>query len=315
MILGTAAYMAPEQARGKKIDRRVDIWAFGVVFYEMLTGVRLFEGESVAESLGLIFSREPDLTSLPPTTPPGIKRIIGRCLVKDPRQRLRDAGDARLLIDDALEGRADPASSAATATPAATPAARAWWPIVAACALVAIAAAAAGWFARRPDDTGPEVSEFAQVTDQLGVETTPSLSPDGKSVVYAKINGADSALYVQRLGGRVPQRISPPAPAQDAQPAFSPDGERIAFRSGRDGGGIFVMSITGESVTRLLDSGYYPSWSPDGNQIVVSTTNFDTPTDISIADDAIESREREDRRGAQSAGICASPAARVVTVG
>jgi len=281
VILGTAAYMAPEQARGKKIDRRVDIWAFGVVFYEMLTGRRLFEGESVAETLGLIFSREPDLKALPADTPPGVRRIIGRCLVKDPRQRLRDAGDARLLIDDALEGRADPASSAAIATPAATRAARAWWPIVAACALIAIAAAAAGWFARRPDDTGPVVSEFAQVTDQLGVETTPSLSPDGKSVVYAKINGADSALYVQRLGGRVPQRISPPAPTQDAQPAFSPDGERIAFRSGRDGGGIFVMSITGESVTRLLDSGYYPSWSPDGNQIVVSTTNFDTPTDIS----------------------------------
>src|SRR6478672_9543298 len=81
VILGTAAYMAPEQARGKKIDRRVDIWAFGVVFYEMLTGIRLFDGESVAETLGMIFSREPDLTALPAATPPGIKRIIGRCLV------------------------------------------------------------------------------------------------------------------------------------------------------------------------------------------------------------------------------------------
>jgi eukaryotic-like serine/threonine-protein kinase len=280
VILGTAAYMAPEQARGKKIDRRVDIWALGVVFYEMLTGIRLFEGESVAETLGLIFSREPDLTALPPSTPPGIKRIIGRCLVKDPRQRLRDAGDARLLIDDALEGKIDPGSGAAAATPAAASSSRSLWTLVAACGIVGIAAGGAGWFARRPADAGPTVSEFAQVTDQLGVETTPSLSPDGKSVVYAKLTGLDSALYLQRIGGRVPQRLSPLAPAQDAQPAFSPDGERIAFRSGRDGGGIFVMSITGESVTRLLDSGFNPSWSPDGNQVVVSTTYFDTPTDL-----------------------------------
>ena len=281
VILGTAAYMAPEQARGKKIDRRVDIWAFGVVLYEMLTGIRLFEGESVAETLGLIFSREADLNALPAGTPPGVRRIIGRCLVKDPRQRLRDAGDARLLIDDALEGRGDPASGASAATPAATSSSRSLWTLIAACGLVAIAAGGAGWFSRRPPDAGPTVSEFAQVTDQLGVETTPSMSPDGKSVVYAKVNGSDSALYLQRIGGRVPQRISPPAPAQDAQPAFSPDGERIAFRSGRDGGGIFIMSVTGESVTRLLDSGYFPSWSPDGNEVVVCTTDFDTPTDIS----------------------------------
>ena len=132
VILGTAAYMAPEQARGKKIDRRVDIWAFGVVFYEMLTGVRLFEGESVAETLGLIFSREPDLTALPPTTPPGIKRIIGRCLVKDPRQRLRDAGDARLLIDDALEGRGDPVSSGPVAAGGDAAKAGRSWPVQAA---------------------------------------------------------------------------------------------------------------------------------------------------------------------------------------
>jgi Tol biopolymer transport system component len=279
VILGTAAYMAPEQARGKKIDRRVDIWAFGVVFYEMLTGQRLFEGESVAETLGLIFSREPDLNALPSTTPAGIKRIIGRCLVKDPRQRLRDAGDARLLIDDAIEGKGDPASGA-VAPPAAVPATRSPWTPVAACAVVAIGAGLAGWFARRPAEAGPTVAEFSQVTDQLGVETTPSISPDGKSVVYAKFAGQDNALYVQRIGGRVPQRLSPAAPAHDSQPAFSPDGERIAFRSERDGGGIFLMSATGESVTRLLDSGFFPSWSPDGSEIVVSSTSFDTPTDV-----------------------------------
>jgi Tol biopolymer transport system component len=282
VILGTAAYMAPEQARGKKIDRRVDIWAFGVVFYEMLTGVRLFEAESVAETLGLIFSREPDLTALPPTTPPGIKRIIGRCLVKDPRQRLRDAGDARLLIDDALEGRGDPVSSGPVAAGGDAAKAGRPWPVqAAALAVVGAACLAVGWWMKPAPAASPQVASFTQVTDQPGVETTPSLSPDGKSVVYAKTIGTDTALYLLRIGGRSPIRLSPTAPAQDQQPVFSPDGERIAFRSDREGSGVFLMTATGESVTRLIDFGYTPSWSPDGTEIVVSPGTFSSPTDIS----------------------------------
>jgi len=282
VILGTAAYMAPEQARGKKIDRRVDIWAFGVVFYEMLTGIRLFEGESVAETLGLIFSREPDLTALPPTTPPGIQRIIGRCLVKDPRQRLRDAGDARLLIDDALEGRGDPVSSGPVAAGGdAAKAGRSWPGQAAALAVVGAACLAVGWWMKPAPVASPQVASFTQVTDQPGVETTPSLSPDGKSVVYAKTIGTDTALYLLRIGGRSPIRLSPNAPARDQQPAFSPDGERIAFRSDREGSGVFLMTATGESVTRLIDFGYTPSWSPGGAEIVVSPGNFYSPINIS----------------------------------
>src|SRR4029079_8203772 len=126
--------------------RRVDIWAFGVVFYEMLTGVRLFEGGTVAETIRLIFSREPDVQSLPAGTPASVRRIIGRCLVKDPRQRLRDAGDARLLIDDALEGRGDPSTpgsggASATMPPPATARVRGLLLALGA-AVVAIAAAA-----------------------------------------------------------------------------------------------------------------------------------------------------------------------------
>src|SRR6188768_3906807 len=86
VILGTAAYMAPEQAKGKAVDRRADIWAFGVIVYEMLTGTRVFEGESIPETLGLIFSREPDLAALPAATPPRARRLVARCLVKDPKQ-------------------------------------------------------------------------------------------------------------------------------------------------------------------------------------------------------------------------------------
>ena len=122
---------------------------------------------------------------------------------------------------------------------------------------------------------------FDRVTDEAGVETTPAISPDGKSVVYAKTVGLDTALYLLRVGSKTPQRLSGESPAHDSQPAFSPDGDRIAFRSERDGGGIFLMSATGESVTRLTSAGYSPCWSPDGREIVVSPNTFATPTDLS----------------------------------
>src|SRR5215213_3072183 len=96
MIMGTAAYMAPEQAKGKTVDRRADIWAFGIVLYEMLTGRRAFDGDDISTTLASVLMREPEWTALPSNTPPAIRGLVERCLVKDPRQRLRDMGDARL---------------------------------------------------------------------------------------------------------------------------------------------------------------------------------------------------------------------------
>ena len=135
MILGTAAYMSPEQARGKTVDKRADIWSFGVVLYEMLTGTRLFAGDSVPETLGLIFSHEPNLATLPSATPARVRALMARCLVKDPRQRLRDIGDARLD----LEGAGD---TPAAASP--VPARGSLWRAVP-WALAAAASLLAGW--------------------------------------------------------------------------------------------------------------------------------------------------------------------------
>ena len=101
-VLGTAAYMSPEQARGKSVDRRSDIWAFGVVLYEMLTGTRAFQGEAVADCLAKIIERNPDYDALPPDVPPSIRQLVFRCLEKDQRERLRDIGDARIEIKQAL---------------------------------------------------------------------------------------------------------------------------------------------------------------------------------------------------------------------
>ena len=152
MILGTAAYMAPEQARGKAVDKRADIWAFGCVLYEMLTGTRLFGGDSVPETLGLIFSREPDLATLPAATPARVRTLIARCLVKDPRQRLRDIGEARLALDDAR----DPPGAV---QPSPVPALLRWvpWGIAAAAVLVA---AWALWSRTGLTTTAPQVTHL-----------------------------------------------------------------------------------------------------------------------------------------------------------
>jgi Tol biopolymer transport system component len=119
--------------------------------------------------------------------------------------------------------------------------------------------------------------KFAQLTDQPGWERFPSLSPDGKSVAYASRTTGNWDIYLQRVGGRNPINLTKDSLADDSQPAFSPDGEWIAFRSERGGGGIFVMGATGESVRRLTDSGHNPAWSPDGREIAYATEVVSDP--------------------------------------
>src|SRR5439155_20428256 len=106
-VLGTAAYMSPEQARGKTVDRRTDLWAFGCVLYEMLTGRRAFGGDTTSDTIAAILDREPDWSALPPATPASLRRLLYRCLEKDPKRRLRDAADARLELDEPVEAHAD----------------------------------------------------------------------------------------------------------------------------------------------------------------------------------------------------------------
>jgi Tol biopolymer transport system component len=121
---------------------------------------------------------------------------------------------------------------------------------------------------------------YVQLTDASGVEGRPSLSPDGKSLVYVSSAGGNSGVHLLRVGGRNSVDLTADSPADDMQPAFSPDGEQIAFRSEREGGGIFVMGTTGESVRRVTSFGYTPAWSPDGKRLVVSSDTFVFPTDL-----------------------------------
>jgi Tol biopolymer transport system component len=283
VILGTAAYMAPEQARGKAVDKRADIWAFGIVVSEMLTGRRTFEGDEMSDVLAAVLRQDIDWKALPGDTPARLRRLLERCLERDVKQRLRDIGEARVEIGKVERGEPDSAPAAVAGAGAARMSSRTQALVAAALVAGALLMFAADRYLGRSSAAGtlgPPVGAFTQVTDLAGVERSPTLSPDGKSVVYAKSVEGDTDLYLQRIGSRNAVRLTTGSPAADWQPAFSPDGERIAFRSERDGGGIFLMTASGESVTRLTDVGYSPSWSPDGREIVVSPRVYGLPTDV-----------------------------------
>ena len=232
-----------------------------------------------------ILREEPSLATDTGSRPAAFDAVVHRCLEKRPTERFQSAHDLAFALRS-IAGTSSSAERPVTRGPVASflrrrsPAAT-----ILAFAAGGIALVLAGRNTVRRDATprpaGPVFESFDRVTDEAGVETTPAISPDGKSVVYAKTVGLDTALYLLRVGSKTPQRLSGEPPAHDSQPAFSPDGDRIAFRSERDGGGIFLMSATGESVTRLTSAGYSPCWSPDGHEIVVAPNTFATPTDLS----------------------------------
>jgi Tol biopolymer transport system component len=274
VILGTAAYMSPDQARGKPVDKRTDVWAFGCVVFEMLTGRKPFAGETVSDTMAAILEREPTWEALPAATPRSARRLLERCLEKDVTRRLRDIGDARIEIDDALGDRVDRSG----ASPGLSVGRLGRW--VAGIGIIAalVAVGFSGRFIRWSDgqlNTAPLNMRFDQLTSESGTEWFPSLSPDGQWVAYAGEAGGNRDIYLQSISGKTPINLTADSADDDDQPEFSRDGERIAFRSSREGGGIFVMGRTGESVRRVTRAGFKPSWSPNGAEIVYATQNVD----------------------------------------
>src|SRR5271154_7003209 len=235
IILGTAAYMSPEQARGKSADRRVDIWAFGCVLYEMLTGKMAFCGETVSDPLAAIIKDPPDWSQLPANTPGRISVLVQRCLQKDPRQRLQAIGDARISIDEVLAGAPEP-SAAANLVPTqfATPAWRRILPWG-----IAVLLAAGLLFSLRElrESTSssarkPVVLSLSIPSEQkLEVQNGPAfaVSPDGARIAYVtQESGAlTGQLYVRELDKSVP--IALEGAGQVADPFFSPDSQWIGF--------------------------------------------------------------------------------------
>ena len=270
VILGTAAYMSPEQARGQAIDKRTDIWAFGCVLYEMRAGRRPFTRETVPDTIAAILEREPDWSALPPATPPGMVRLLRRCLDKNRSQRFRDIADVGHALDDIQDeaSRVEPLEMRGSA--------RSWQLVAGAVAVAGIAALTAGLVMSRRTNPTPGATSpgprFTRVTSDAAYSTEPALSRDGTMVAHAsdRSGGGQLDLWLQRTAEGQPIPLTSD-PADDREPDFSPDGSHIAFRSNRSGGGVYLMPVLGGTERLVAEGGRRPRFSPDGQRIAYWT--------------------------------------------
>ncbi|MBM3775702.1 MAG: serine/threonine-protein kinase [Acidobacteria bacterium] len=277
MVMGTAGYMSPEQVRGIEADARSDIFSFGAILYEMLTGRRAFERESAVETMSAILREAPPPFGEAGRVSPALERVVWHCLEKRPQERFQSAQDLGYALE-AISGISGPPAPPARGFGRIRSLGRA----LLLPAAFALGCLATFFWLRLPGASIPPEpllsrALFSQLTDYVGPEIFPTLSPDGRMLVYAGSAHNTWHIFSQRVGGKNATDLTPEGRFDNSQPAFSPDGERIAFRSERGGGGIYVMGATGESVRRLTDFGYNPSWSPDGAEIVFATEGVDRP--------------------------------------
>jgi len=267
VLLGTAAYMSPEQAKAKPVDRRADIWAFGCVLYEMLTGKRIFRGESVTETLASVIKNEPDWSQLPAGTPMRVRVLLQRCLQKDPKQRLRDIGDARISLEEVLSGAPEGAAALAAVVPAwrrALP-----W---AGTALFFLTTAALAFVHFRATPSTPGEPVRFQIPFPEGVVPAAgshfAVSPDGRQLAFFGV-GADSVsrLWVRSLDS-LQARPLPGSESTISPPFFwSPDSRFIAFDAG---GKLKKIAIAGGPAQTICDVPSIVvggSWNHDGEII------------------------------------------------
>jgi Tol biopolymer transport system component len=301
MILGTAAYMSPEQARGKPVDKRADIWAFGVILFELLTGRHPYgTGETITDTLAHIVLKDPDLASLPSGTPPRLRRMIERCLRKDARMRLRDIGEARILLDTPEE----------TAAVAPAPRRQSWLPWAVAGLAVAVAAGmtARAWM-QPAAEPSPGAAHFVvpmppgTALPLASAATQWAPSPDGKLLaMVANDAGNVPSLWVRPLNTTVAYHIDKTEGAQ--LPFWSPEGRFIAFfqdnklkRVPASGGAVQTICELARSAT-LTTAGNGGAWGPDGTivfaesgkplQRVAASGGIPTPAIVLENDDRMQ---------------------------
>lgn len=272
-LAGTIQYLSPEQVAGKATDRRSDLFSLGVVAFELATGVSPFSGQTDGAIYEAILNRVPPLpSSLQPAPSPELDSLILRCLEKDPELRFQTAGDLRSAC---LRLSRDGAG------PQPVPVPRKPWAsagmVLAAAGLAAVCGAVL-WHFNGQSGSGPLPAHFRQLTSDPGEENSPSLSADGKQLVYASQRSGNWDIYYQRTGGGASFNLTQSYAEADTEPRISPDGSRIVFRSERDGGGLFVMEATGENPRRISRRGYRPAWAPDGRRVVYSTHDFEIPS-------------------------------------
>jgi eukaryotic-like serine/threonine-protein kinase len=255
MILGTAAYMAPEQARGKQVDKRADIWAFGVVLYEMLTGRQLFRGESVSDTLAEVLKTPVDWTSLPTETPPSVRHLLRRCLERDRRKRLRDIGDALIELED-MGPKEDRVAQIATGTR------RLRW-LLPCIAVTALAVALLAFIQRSQTPTRPAVVTFEMAAPPGIRIISAQPSPDGRQLAFigSPIGGEQRKLWLRRLDSLSITSV----PGGDDAAAFcwSPDGRKLALAQGQQLKTVDLASGSVQTVCHAKAVGQ-PDWAANG---------------------------------------------------
>ncbi len=272
VLMGTAAYMSPEQARGQEADKRADIWAFGVVVQEMLTGQKLFAGDTVSDTLAAVLRADPDWEELPSGTPRAVRRLLRRCLERDPSRRLHDIADARIEIEDAMQAPEDPPADAVPiAAVESRSAAQRWLPWALVVGLVAVV----GWLAT---GSGPaeldvphrklEVTEIENLNPFIFNIYGAQISPDGSTVAYV----SQDQLRLRRLD-ELESRVAAESTYESAV-VWSPDGETLVYPAGRT---LWKISATGGESKAIADlptnvGAFGGGWTEDGK--IVFTTGY-----------------------------------------
>jgi Tol biopolymer transport system component len=250
VILGTAAYMSPEQARGQRVDKRTDVWSFGCVVYEMLTGRAAFSGETVPDLIAMVLAREPDLTALPPATPASVRRLLRRCVEKDVRRRLRDIGDARLELDEPPD---EPT------------------------------------LARDLGHALPERDvAFKRLTDFIGLKESPAISPDGKLVAFVAFVAGKRQLWIRMLAGGAPMQLTRD-PIDHEQPRWAPDSSTLIYYTppathGGDGT-VWEISALGGWPRRIASAVSAADISRDGRRIALLQASEEPLALVTVARD------------------------------
>ena len=267
VILGTAAYMSPEQAKGREADKRSDLWAFGAVLYEMLTGRRAFDGEDTSDTLASVLKSDPDFTRLPAETPRALRTLLQRCLTRDRRLRVSDASAVKFVLSEL--GNLVESGTASGSLPRAR---RQWVLPVAATVLTAVAFGAGVW-ALRSTPPQPVVARFSIVPDGPTFTGAPfqlvAVSPDGTRLAFT----ADRRIYVRSIGESEPRAVTEEISANN--PVFAPDGESIVFTTPSEGGpALRRVAVGGGTVSTVATLAGIPSlsgisWGKDGILIAV----------------------------------------------
>ncbi len=286
-IVGTPTYMSPEQASGSKIDNRTDLWSMAVVLYEMLTGKNPFKKESRQSTIKSILKDNPPTPStVNNQIPVELDSILSKALEKEPNLSYQTASD--LSVDLKRVKREIDSSLLRTNSLRTLPFRKNSSPeslfvgFLFSLIILSIISLIVWYFFLQSRPASQDIdwtkAQNIRLTNQNGTEYFPSIAPNGESFVYTAKSTDNFDIFLLRIGGKNPINLTESFSQDDSQPSFSPDGKLIAFRSERNGGGVFVMQETGENPRRVTDFGFHPSWSPDGKHIVISDKATPRPT-------------------------------------